>query len=182
MGMKKILIIIVAIISLMGCSSEWSKSTEILQSIVPENRLFNIKDLEAIGFKKNREYNVDGLEGVLESWNGFWAPDRKDMLQQKEYELRFYLSHSNAVNLGEALAQEVTGKNAKLKKSEVTWKEGVKDRRQIIGREGGSRNSTGPKHGNYAIFGNLIMLCEGPEGISLEVCWKLITALKNLDK
>ena len=52
MVMKKILIIIVAIISLMGCSSEWSKNTEILQSIVPENRLFNIKDLEAIGFKK----------------------------------------------------------------------------------------------------------------------------------
>ena len=182
MLMKKVLSLAVFFLLLLSCFSEGSNNVGTLQSIVPESTLYSMKDLEKIGFKKNREYNVEGLKGALEVWNGFWAPDRKDMLQQKEYELRFYSSHSDAIRFGELLAQEVTGKDAKLKKSEVTWREGVKDRRQIIGREGGSRNSTGPKHGNYAIFGNLIMLCEGPEGMSLDVCWKLITALKTLDK
>ena len=156
-----------------GCGNEGKKIT--YDIIIPDERIFTFEDLEEIGFKKNRQYDVSKLEGAKEAWNGFWSPDKK----QKEYELRFYPSHSVAVALGESFAQEVTGKDAKLKKSEVTWEEGIKDRRQIIGREGGSRNSVGPKHGNYAIFANIVMLCEGPEDLSLEVCWKLITVLKS---
>lgn len=158
-----------------GCGNEGKKIT--YDIIISDERIFTFEDLEEIGFKKNRQYDVSKLEGAKEAWNGFWSPDKK----QKEYELRFYPSHSVAVASGESFAEEVTGKDAKLKKSEVTWQEGIKDRRQIIGREGGSRNSVGPKHGNYAIFANIVMLCEGPEELSLEVCWKLITALKSKD-
>ncbi len=28
------------------------------------------------------------------------------------------------------------------------------------------------------IYGNIVLLCEGPEITSLEVCWKLISALR----
>jgi hypothetical protein len=90
------------------------------------------------------------------------------------------------VSLGESLAQEVTGKDGIIKKSDLTWKEGIKERRKIRGEEGGKTgasggNSTGPKHGNYSIYGNVVMLCEGPEITSLEVCWKLINALKEVE-
>ena len=147
--------------------------------VTASDRIFTFEELEPIGFKKNKEYDVSGLEGATKAINGFWLKD----IGGKEYELRFYPSHSMAVNLGESLAQEVTGKDGKIKKSDLTWEEGIKERRRIKGQLGTSSggNSTGPKHGNYSIYGNVVMLCEGPEIISLEVCWKLINALRELE-
>ena len=56
-----------------------------------------------------------------------------------------------------------------------------KDRRKIggPGDSGGGRSGTFPRYGNYAIYGNVIMLCEGPEEIALENCWDLINNLSN---
>tara|TARA_B100001179_G_scaffold220525_1_gene195089 strand:- start:240 stop:539 length:300 start_codon:yes stop_codon:yes gene_type:complete len=92
-----------------GCGNEGKKIT--YDIIIPDERIFTFEDLEEIGFKKNRQYDVSKLEGAKEAWNGFWSPDKK----QKEYELRFYPSHSVAVASGESFAEEVTGKDAKLK-------------------------------------------------------------------
>ncbi len=78
----------------------------------------------------------------------------------------------------------MTKKNGKIKKSEVTWKEGVTERRQITdsgNTEDSNWNKVISKHGNYSIYGNIVMLCEGPEIISLEVCWKLISTLEELE-
>lgn len=140
--------------------------------VTASERIFIFEELESIGFKKNKEYDVSGLEGALIAVNGFWSTD----IGKKEYELRFYPSHSVAVSLGESLAQEVTGKDAIIKKSDATWKEGIKDRRRSQ-RTSGSH----PKYGNYSIYGNIVILCEGQVGISLEVCWKLISALEELE-
>ena len=148
--------------------------------VTTSDRIFTFEELEPIGFKKNKEYDVSGLEGSTKAINGFWSTD----IGKKEYELRFYPSHAIAVSLGESLAQEVTGFDGKIKKSEVTWKEGAKERRQITDSgttEDSNWNKVISKHGNYAIYGNIIMLCEGPEIISLEVCWKLIGALQNIE-
>ena len=153
-----------------GCGNEGKKIT--YDIIIPDERIFAFEDLEEIGFKKNRQYDVSKLEGAKEAWNGFWSPDKK----QKEYELRFYPSHAIAVSLGEPLAQEATGEDAIIKKSDATWKEGIKDRRRSQ-RTSGSH----PKYGNYSIYGNIVMLCEGQVGISLEVCWKLISTLEELE-
>lgn len=173
--MKKLILIFMTVLALLGCGDKTQdKSYEIIS---PSDHVFTYKDLEKIGFKKSKEYNIDGLEGATLALNGFWATDK----DRKEYELRFYPSHSIAVSLGEPLAQEVTGKDGKFKKSEVTWKEGVKERRQITDSVYATRNKVVPKHGNYSIFGNIVMLCEGPEIISLEVCWKLISALEDLE-
>ena len=172
--MKKSILIALSIIIFTGCETE-NISYEV---ITPSDRIFSFKDLEEIGFKINKEYNVDGLEGATGAINGFWASDK----DKKEYELRFYPSHSIAVRLGEPLAQEVTGLHGKIKKSEITWVEGARERRQITdsgNTENSNWNKVVPKHGNYAILGNIVMLCEGPEIISLEVCWKLISTLKK---
>ena len=174
--MKKILLLSITLLALTVACGEKADDSY-YDVITNSDHIFTLEELESMGFKKNKEYDVSGLEGAIRAINGFWATD----IGKKEYELRFYPSHSLAVSLGEPLAQEVTGKEGKIKKSDLTWKEGIRERRQIIGREGGSRNSTGPKHGNYSIYGNVIMLCEGPEITSLEVCWHLISALEKLE-
>ena len=175
--MKRILILSLTLLTLVSCSENRDVSS--YDVATNSSRIFTFEELESIGFKKNKEYDVSGLEGAVRAVNGFWATD----IGEKEYELRFYHSHSVAVSLGESLAQEVTGKDGKIKKSDLTWKEGIKERRRIKGQLGTSSggNSTGPKHGNYSIYGNIVMLCEGPEIISLEVCWKLINALRELE-
>ena len=179
--MKKTLIITLTFLVLVvGCEEKADDSY--YDVVTASERIFTSEELESIGFKKNKEYDVSGLEGALKTVNGFWSTG----IGKKEYELRFYPSHSVAVSLGEPLAQEVTGKDGSIKKSDLTWKEGIKERRKIRGEEGGKTgasggNSIGPKHGNYSIYGNVVMLCEGPEVTSLEVCWKLINALKELE-
>jgi len=175
--MKRTLIISLILLSLVACLR--GKDDSSYDVVTNSNHIFTFEELESMGFKKNKEYDVSGLEGAIRAINGFWATD----IGKKEYELRFYPSHSLAVSLGEPLAQEVTGKEGKIKKSDLTWKEGIKERRRIKGQLGTSSggNSTGPKHGNYSIYGNVVMLCEGPEIISLEVCWKLISALEELE-
>jgi len=179
MNMKRMnyLYIAFAAILVVGCGEKTDDSSYDVVTNSP--RIFTFEELESIGFKKSKEYDVTGLEGAIRAINGFWLTD----IGKKEYELRFYPSHSIAVSLGESLAQEVTGKDAIIKKSDATWKEGIKERRRIKGQLGTSSggNSTGPKHGNYSIYGNIVILCEGPEILSLEVCWELISALEELD-
>ena len=88
----------------------------------------------------------------------------------------------NGITLCNKCHKEVTGKDAVIAKSEATWKEGVKDRRTIggPGSGGGGRSGTFPKYGNYSIYGNMVILCEGQIEIALEVCWKLINTLDLL--
>ena len=168
--MKRIFLVSIAFLTLVACSE--IKDDSSYDVVTNSSRIFTIEELESIGFKKSKEYDVTGLEGATKAINGFWLTD----IGGKEYELRFYPSHSMAVSLGESLAQEVTGKDAIIKKSDATWKEGIKDRRRSQ-RTSGSH----PKYGNYSIYGNIVILCEGQVGISLEVCWKLISALEELE-
>ena len=169
--------LIISIIVLTSCSGEKSDAL-FYEIITPSNKIFAFQDLKNIGFKKSREYNVSKLEGATGAWFGFWGEDEYN---RKDYEIRFYSNHQDAVSLGETLAKEVTGKDAVIAKSEATWKEGVKDRRTIggPGSGGGGRSGTFPKYGNYSIYGNMVILCEGQIEIALEVCWKLINVLKE---
>ena len=159
-------------------SSENSKSS--LEIITPSDRIYTYEDLKATGFKKNRQYDVSELNGAKEAWFGFWGIKRSE---SKDYEIRFYSSHEDAVSLGETLAIEVTGNDAVIAKDETTWKEGSKDRRQVGGSvDKGSLGlqATGifPKYGNYIIYGNMVILCEGQEEIALQTCWDLINAIE----
>ena len=138
---------------------------------------FDPDDLSEIGFKKARSYDLEGLPGASEAIFGFWRIASGDPI---DYEVRFYATHADAVELGTALAEEGSGADAILDADDATYKEGVKDRRMIVGSGigGGARSGVGPRYGDYAIYGNMIMLCGGAAGEqALERCEELATAL-----
>tara|TARA_B100000686_G_scaffold347357_1_gene435876 strand:- start:1734 stop:2264 length:531 start_codon:yes stop_codon:yes gene_type:complete len=160
-----------------ACGS--SESSESLEVITPSEQIFNLDDFTSVGYKKNRTYDVAELPGATGAWFGFW----KNEGESNDFEIRIYSSHEDALSMGEKLAAEVSGNDALIGKDEATWQEGSKDRRQVGG--GVDKGSLGlqatgifPKYGNYAIYGNVILLCEGQEGIALQTCWDLINAIK----
>ena len=177
--MKNFLYSILIAAFVISCG-ESASNEKMLDIITPSEKTYSFDDLKSMGFKKNREYDVENLPGASEAYFGFWGIKKSE---SKDYEIRFYPNHNDAVSFGETLAIEVTGNDAVIAKDETTWKEGSKDRRQVGG--GVDKGSLGlqatgifPKYGNYVIYGNMVILCEGQEGIALETCWDLINAIE----
>ncbi len=101
-----------------------------------------------------------------------------------DYEVRAYSSHEDAVEFGTALAKEGSGPGAVLTSNKATWVEGVRERRTTGGPgvSGGARSGHSPRYGDFAIFGNLILLCEGSDSEqSLERCAALTRALQAVE-
>ena len=123
---------------------------------------YTIEDLKAIGFKASKDYDVEGLPDGLDAWKGFWGLDPYD---RHDYEIRFYASHALAVSSGQQLAIDATGAEFEAKRDEQVWTEGVKDRWQARGvtdvSSGGSRQAPGPTYQDWAIVGNMVILCDG---------------------
>ena len=168
-----------AILSILifSCSSEDTSSQgSQLQVVTNSEKVFSIDDFYNLGFKRNRSYDVTELEGASDAVLGFWGEKKSD---SKTYEIRIYDSHENAISLGESFAKEVTGNDAVIKSSQSSWKEGLKDRRKSGGPSSSGDSGTFPRYGNYAIHGNVIMLCEGAEEIALKNCWDLINNLSK---
>jgi len=149
-----------------------------LQKVTPLDRVYAIDDLVDAGFRTSREYDVEGLTEATGAWFGWWEPGGGDPV---DYEVRFYRSHEDAVEYGTSFAEEASGEDAILNSNDATWKGDVRDRRSIIGggAGGGARSGAGPKYGDYVIFANTVMLCEGttPDH-SFERCESLIDALR----
>ncbi|MBM3958126.1 MAG: hypothetical protein FJ313_08760 [Gemmatimonadetes bacterium] len=87
---------------------------------------------------------------------------------------------------GTALAEEVTGDDAVLSSELMTWKEGSNERRTIIGSGGtggdAAFSGAAARYADFAIFGNVVMLCEGTDSAhSLERCRALIAAVQGAD-
>ncbi len=153
-------------------------STEFRQ-VMSAQTTFTPDHLDSIGFKQSRSYDLEGLPGASAAIFGFWRINSGDPI---DYEVRFYPNHNEAVESGTALAEEGSGPDAILDVDDATYKEGVKDRRMIVGSGigGGARSGTGPRYGNYAIYGNIVMLCGGAAGEqALERCEELAMALKD---
>lgn len=149
------------------------------QQVTDVATLFTPDDLDTIGFKTARSYKLEGLPSTTAAIFGFWRISSGDPI---DFEIRFYESHSDAVEFGTAPAEEGSGADAVLDSSEASYKEGIKDRRMIIGKGpgGGGRSGTGPRYGNYAIYGNMVMLCAGAEiGQSLSRCEEIANALED---
>lgn len=94
------------------------------------DRTFALDDLIAAGWKNSKQLDAEALPGAIEVWYGFY--------NQKDIEVRFYASHSDALHYGveparEAAASTYVGDHFK----------GVK-----------------PNYGAYMILGNLVLLCE----------------------
>lgn len=129
-------------------------------------------DLVALGLKSGKKYDVETLPGGVEARLLFWRVRDTAV----EYEARFYESHAAAVDLGTAPAEEGSGEAAVLDVDKAEYKEGVKDRRAIFD----FRGTIKPKYGAYAIYANMVLLCEGRDNDEAwDRCTALIEALEN---
>ena len=144
-----------------ACGSSGSGAGDFVQvRTAPAN--YTIDDLKAIGLKASKQYDVEGLPDGLDAWKGFWG---LDPYSRNDYEIRFYASHDIAVSSGQDLAIEATGDEFEASRDSQTWTVGVKDRWQTRGvtdvSSAGSRQSPGPTYQDWAILGNMVILCDG---------------------
>jgi len=150
------------------------------QKIDPSGGVYTIDDFLAAGFKKSKQYDVTGLPGAVDARLGFFGPDPQS---RKQYELRFYASHEDAVEQGILLAEEVTGEDAAEYRLNPTWEEGARDRwvSSSGGHWGGLElRGPSPVYGGYAIYGNVLMLAEAADSVdALERCESLVLALRE---
>ena len=168
---RHIVTLVVLAITLTGCGSNSDSQAQIdaFAKITPTEKILTIDDFKAIRFKISHEYDVEGLTGAISAWNGFWTPPGT---VAKEFEMRFYLSHKDAIELGTNFALEASGETALLDEDEATWHEGLRDRRAYFSAPSShGSGSVQPMYGSYAIYGNMILLCEGAnEEQALEHC------------
>jgi hypothetical protein len=173
------LVVILSFVLVIAIACGTSDAEE-FQKATPSNSVFVIDDFLSLGFKKDKQYDIEGLPGGVDAWTGFWGTDPYN---RKDYELRFYGSHEDAVKLGPALAEEVTGEDALAYRKNPTWEEGAKDRWQNAftgDLQASSISGPSPKYGDYVIFGNVLLLCEGADsGQGLERCKALVDALTS---
>ena len=151
-----------------------------LERVVENAQIFTVEDLRGAGMKASKQYDVEDLPGGLDAWYGFIQNESGP----QDIEVRFYASHGDAVSLGTDLAAEVSGDDAIIEEDEATWPVGYKDRQRM--RSGGSADlaawsgSVQTKYGDYVIFGNMVLLCEGTESDeALARCSALIDALQE---
>ncbi len=144
----------------------------------PETRIFDRSvtlssdDLVSLGLKSGKKYDVSTLQGGVEARLLYWRVNNVAV----EYEARFYESHEDAVSLGTAPAKEGSGEDAVIDSDDALYKEGIRDRRTIFDFRGAPK----PKYGAYAIYANMVVLCEGRDDAEgWDRCATLIEALDN---
>ena len=145
------------------------------QKVTVSDQVFTFDDFAVIGFREQKEYDPEGLTAATGAWFGWWRSGSDDPI---DYEVRFYRSHEDAVEYGTSFADEASGEDAIINSNDATWKEDIRDRRTIIGSITSDGGGSGPKYGDYAIFANMVLLCEGSTSDhSLERCKALVEAL-----
>jgi len=159
-----------------GCSSQKNpdpggSADPRFQKVSIADQIYVVQDFLVIGFRESKRYNVSELPKAVDAWYGFWKPGG---IAPKEFELRFYGSHEDAVEAGTVPAEDASGEEANLDRATALWKEGHRDRRAIYDY----RAAPMAKYKDYAIFGNVVLLCEGKvPAESLEHCEAMINAL-----
>ncbi len=134
--------------------------------------VLNSDDLVSAGLKSGKKYDVSTLPGGVSSGVFFWRIDNVAV----QFEARFYESHSQAVELGTAPAEEGSGEDAITDERDAVYKEGVRDRRTVFDFRGTPR----PRYGAYAIYANMVLLCEGKDDeTAWNQCSAVIQALEN---
>ena len=114
--------------------------------------VFTADDVAAVGWKKSKELSSETLPGVSSVWYGFY--------QQRDVEVRVYESQSEAISLGQELADLHSGRR---KPSSMIDSGAITN----------AQTSTRTSYLTYAIVGNLILLCE----IKIEDCQGLIDGI-----
>ncbi len=157
-----ILPLLLAIVSI-GCGSddggEVAESVDVTETdsrVFARDGLLGTEDLVALGFKSGKEYDVSTLPGGVEAGLLYWRINDAPV----EFEARFYGSHDDAVTLGTDPAEEGSGEDAIIDSDDAVYKEGIRDRRKIFKYP---NSVLKPKYGAYAIYGNMVVLCEGKD-------------------
>ena len=122
-----------------------------VQMTLPDS-VFTADDVAAVGWKKSKELSSETLPGVSSVWYGFY--------QQRDVEVRVYESQSEAISLGQELADLHSGRR---KPSSMIDSGAITN----------AQTSTRTSYLTYAIVGNLILLCE----IKIEDCQGLIDGI-----
>jgi hypothetical protein len=171
-----IIVMCLALVAATACGSSSDSADEIVAKITPSETIFSLESLTDVGFKKGKTFDVEGLTGATSAYLGYWGLDTYD---RKDYEARFYPSHADAVEFGTIFAEERTGPDAVIKSGEAMWAEGAKDARACTRSAGGdSSNCRISKYGDYIIYGNMILICQGRDSAtSLEQCAALLEQL-----
>lgn len=162
--------VIVATLGCGGSSSEGDDASGAADAgnarVIEARTTLSSDDLLALGLKQGKTYDVETLAGATAAGIFFWRVAGTAV----EYELRFYGSHADAVELGTAPAEEGSGVDAILDVDVADYKEGIRDRRTIFD----FRAAPKPKYGAYGIYGNVVALCQGRDD---EEAWTRCRAL-----
>ena len=172
MTARTILMMVVVAITMFGsaCLAGDSYGEDTFSKINADQTFRDLSSFEKAPFKLSKEYDVSALPMANAAYKGFFTPPDSKPIQ---YELRIYPDHMSAVEKGMEYAEEVTGADALLRSVDVRWDEGTNDR---CGG-GAARGSLTPLYGDYAIIGNVIMLCQGRNSMqSLNRCEALLLA------
>ena len=185
--MKKIFLIVSAIIIFSSCSAELIPTPTpepvveeiVYEQVVDNGKIYSSKDFFDAGFNEYKEYNVSKLAGATEAWYGYWGPDEDSVLY---YELRFYPDHSVAVSEGTPFAEDATGEDAKLNRQDTMWRVGLAERKNSEQKEnmrlkGFTDRVRLARYADYMIFNNVIILCQGEDS---NEAFKLCDDLVNL--
>ena len=175
--MKRVLLTALAIIIFSACSSDIEPIATpepivdkvVFDQVKDDDNIYTSKDFFDEGFKEYKEYNVSKLTGATEAWYGYWGQDEDNV---KYYELRFYPDHSTAVSEGTPFAEDATGEDAVLGRKETMWRVGLAERKastQVVSTQsetslaGAAKKPRLARYGDYMIFNNVIILCEGED-------------------
>ena len=178
---KFILLAFLSLLLTIACINENSSDhgESSLDKISNDAEVLNIDDFTSIGLRIYKEYDVSELLNAEGAWSGMW----KDQGAPIDFEVRVYRSYSDALEYGVSYADDVTGKDAIVKKSESMWSEGLKDRVVLASRlrdwGGVAGQKRVPKYLEYFVYNNIILLCEGLEPAeSIIHCSNIINELR----
>ena len=146
---------------------------------IDPGRVLTFDDFMAVGFKKSKSYDVTELSGAEAAYYGFWG---LDPYKREDYEVRFYASQAEAIELGTELADQRTWPDALLTQDTAVWKVGIKDARKcegVLGQSQWAATCTIPKYYDYMFVGNAILFCPGAAvDVAQENCDELLAQMQ----
>ena len=113
-AMKKLLLISISLLvfSIFACGESKSEIPKI-DKITPSDTIFTLDSLSKARFEKNKTYNVKDLPMADSAYFGWREEGSKG---PKDFEIRIYESHEDAVSYGKSYADEATGEDAIIRK------------------------------------------------------------------
>ena len=160
--------IIILAFLLISCSGDSEKDSKLdIFDGRYDSKVFTKDSFNELEFKFSKEYDVSELPDAIEAHYGFW--------KRREFEIRFYPSNQIAKSSGTFYAEEATGEDAIIKKSDATWKEGIKDRSGVS-----FFGAPNPKYLAYVVFGNVIVLCPSEVSSAVKGAWDPIENCRDM--